>query len=78
MTCYESQGVAVVRVNGEAVASATTTIRNGAADFVGDTAETQITAVRIDEVLIPLAHPEFAKWNALVGLTVSPEKLTEV
>lgn len=75
MTQYESTNVAIIRVNGEAVASATTTVVNGAADFYGDVSESRLTSIRLDEILIPAEHPEFNKWNALVGQTCDPETI---
>lgn len=75
MTCYESENVAIIRVDGEAVASATTKVINGAGDFYGDVSESRMKSIRIDEILIPSEHPEFEKWNAMVGHTYDPESV---
>ena len=72
-TAHFQNSAVVIRLNGEAIATGIATVVCMATDFYGDKDESYIKDVRIDELFLTPTHPQFPKWNALVGRKVDPE-----
>lgn len=72
-TAHFQNSAVVIRLNGEAIATGIATVVCMAADFYGDNEDSYIKDVRIDELFLTPDHPQFPKWNDLVGRKVDPE-----
>ena len=72
-TVHPTKSAVVIKLNGEPIATGIANVAVSAADFFGDNDDSTVTDVRIDELFLTQEHPEFDKWNALVGRTVDPE-----
>ena len=74
-TTHMTKSAVVIRLEGEPIATGIANVAVSAADFYGDNTDSEITDVRIDELFLTQEHPQFERWNALVGRTVSPEEV---
>ena len=74
-TTHMTKSAVVIRLAGEPIATGIANVAVSAADFFGDNTESTINDVRIDELFLTQEHPQFDKWNALVGRVVDPEEV---
>lgn len=72
-TAHFQNSAVVIRLDGEPIATGIATVVCLARDFFGDNDESYIKDVRIDELFLTPDHPQFRKWNELVGRKVQPE-----
>ena len=72
-TTRPGQSAVVIKLNGEPIATGIANVAITAGDFYGEKDNRVIRDVRIDELFLTKDHPDFEKWNALVGRTVDPE-----